>query len=66
MKHLKHFVLSEEGQSMTEYGIIVAVIAVAVVGLAIVFRKQIVNLFKSATGALSTAEGSAGDAGGGP
>ncbi len=44
----------EEGQTLAEYGLIMAVIAVAVVVLAVtVFRNAIVSAFNSATTCLS-------------
>ncbi len=44
----------EEGQTLAEYGLIMAVIAVAVVVLAVtVFRNAIVGAFNSATQCLS-------------
>ncbi len=47
-------VQDEEGQTLAEYGLIMAVIAVAVVVLAVtVFRNAIVDAFNSATKCLS-------------
>ena len=44
----------EEGQTLAEYGLIMAVIAVAVVVAAgIAFREAIIGAFDSATGCLS-------------
>jgi Flp pilus assembly pilin Flp len=46
-------VKDEEGQTLAEYGLIMAVIAVAVVVLAVVaFREAIVTAFENATGCL--------------
>ena len=46
-------VKDEEGQTLAEYGLIMAVIAVAVVVLAVVaFRTAIVTAFNNATGCL--------------
>ena len=43
----------EEGQTLAEYGLIMAIIAVAVVVLAVVaFRTAIVGAFNNATGCL--------------
>ncbi|HEX5479230.1 MAG TPA: Flp family type IVb pilin [Dehalococcoidia bacterium] len=51
----------EEGQTLAEYGLIMAVIAVAVVVAAgVLFRNAIIGAFNSATNCLSTASTSAG------
>jgi pilus assembly protein Flp/PilA len=51
----------EEGQTLAEYGLIMAVIAVAVVVAAgVAFRGAIIGAFDSATDCLSTASSSAG------
>jgi Flp pilus assembly pilin Flp len=51
----------ESGQTLAEYGLIMAVIAVAVVVAAgILFRNAIIGAFNSATNCLSTASTSAG------
>lgn len=39
---------SEEGQTMAEYGILIGVIALIVVGAAVLLGTQITNLFTSA------------------
>jgi Flp pilus assembly pilin Flp len=50
---LESKVKDEEGQTLAEYGLIMAVIAVAVVVLAVVaFRTAIVTAFNNATGCL--------------
>lgn len=43
----------EDGQGMTEYIIIVALIAVAAIGIVTVFGRQIQSVFDSSTGALT-------------
>jgi Flp pilus assembly pilin Flp len=51
----------EEGQTLAEYGLIMAVIAVAVVVAAgVLFRNAIIGAFNSATNCLSAASTSAG------
>ncbi|MBI5285008.1 MAG: Flp family type IVb pilin [Chloroflexi bacterium] len=51
----------EEGQTLAEYGLIMAVIAVAVVVAAgVAFRTAIVGAFTDATDCLSTASSSTG------
>ncbi|MDE3095992.1 MAG: Flp family type IVb pilin [Chloroflexota bacterium] len=49
----------EDGQTLAEYGLIMAVIAVAVVvGAGFIFRNAIVNSFKGATNCLNNAPSS--------
>ncbi len=51
----------ESGQTLAEYGLIMAVIAVAVVVAAgVLFRNAIIGAFNSATNCLSTASTSTG------
>ena len=51
----------EEGQTLAEYGLIMAVIAVAVVVAAgVAFRGAIIGAFSSATNCLSAASSSTG------
>lgn len=47
------FFRSESGQGMTEYLIIVALIAIAAVGVVTVFGNDVRQLFSAATGTLS-------------
>jgi Flp pilus assembly pilin Flp len=52
--HLQQKVQDEDGQTLAEYGLIMAVIAVAViVAAAVAFKTAIVNSFKSATNCLA-------------
>ena len=52
---------NEDGQTLAEYGLIMAVIAVAVVVAAgVLFRSAIIGAFGSATNCLSTASGNTG------
>jgi pilus assembly protein Flp/PilA len=48
LKKLKALFTEEEGQGMTEYGLVLGVIAVAVVGILVLLRTQIVGLFQNA------------------
>ncbi len=50
---IKHLIYSEEGQGMTEYIIIVALIAIAAIGVITVFGDNIRALFKASTNALA-------------
>ena len=55
----------EKGQTLAEYGLIMAVIAVAVVVAAgVLFRSAIIGAFGSATNCLSTASTNGGACGG--
>jgi len=55
----------EQGQTLAEYGLIMAVIAVAVVVAAgVLFRSAIIGAFGSATNCLSTASTNGGACGG--
>ncbi|MBF6599371.1 MAG: Flp family type IVb pilin [Dehalococcoidia bacterium] len=51
----------EKGQTLAEYGLIMAVIAVAVVvGAGVIFRNAIIGAFNSASNCISTASGNTG------
>jgi pilus assembly protein Flp/PilA len=50
---LRKLLRSERGQGMSEYLIIVALIAVAAIGVVTVFGKDIRELFAASTGALA-------------
>ena len=52
-ERLKNLIISEEGQGMTEYIIIVALIAIATIGVITVFGDNIRALFKASTNALA-------------
>ncbi|MGB9598991.1 MAG: hypothetical protein ACPL7I_00440 [Myxococcota bacterium] len=52
-KRLTHLIYGEEGQGMTEYIIIVALIAIAAIGVITVFGDNIRALFKASTNALA-------------
>jgi Flp pilus assembly pilin Flp len=58
---LENSIKDEEGQTLAEYGLIMAVIAVAVVIAAgVAFRGAITGAFNSATNCLNKASSSAG------
>lgn len=46
------FLTSKKGQAMTEYGLIIAIIAVVLIGVLIALREQLVELFQSIIDAL--------------
>lgn len=55
MEMLKRLFVEEEGQGMTEYGIVLGVIAIAVVGILVALRDQIVTLFTNARDVVTNA-----------
>jgi pilus assembly protein Flp/PilA len=46
MKKIKALFREEEGQGMTEYGLVLGIIAVAVVAALVLLRGQIVEMFQ--------------------
>ena len=56
MAFLKSLWTDEKGQGMTEYALILALVAVAIIAVVIAFRNQIANVFTSATSTLQTAQ----------
>ncbi|MBS3995636.1 MAG: Flp family type IVb pilin [Alkaliphilus sp.] len=52
LKIMKNLVMEEQGQGMTEYGLVLGVIAVAVVGILVLMRGQITQLFQDASDTL--------------
>lgn len=50
---LKTWLKDESGQALSEYGLLVAVIAVAIVGSVVIFRDKIKDVFTTAGDALS-------------
>ena len=53
LRRMRKLFRSESGQGMSEYLIIVALIAVAAIGVVTVFGKDIRELFSATTGSLS-------------
>lgn len=51
---LKKLLLSEEGQGMTEYGLILALIAVAAIAVLILLGPKIVGFFQRASDEIDT------------
>lgn len=49
MKNLKAILKDENGQGMVEYGLILGIIAVAVIGVLIAFGPKIVAIFQAAS-----------------
>ena len=54
LKKIKGLFKEEEGQGMTEYGLVLALIAVAVIAVLVAFRGQVIDLFNSLKDKLST------------
>ncbi|WP_202078108.1 Flp family type IVb pilin [Caldalkalibacillus salinus] len=56
MEKLMGLVREEEGQGMTEYGLVLGVIAIAVLGIIVTLRGEIVQLYKEAVTAIEGRE----------
>ncbi|WP_202081315.1 Flp family type IVb pilin [Caldalkalibacillus salinus] len=52
MEKLMGLVREEEGQGMTEYGLVLGVIAIAVLGIIVTLRGEIVKLYEEAVTAI--------------
>jgi pilus assembly protein Flp/PilA len=52
---IKGLFVEEQGQGMTEYGLVLGVIAVGVVGILIALRGKITSLFEKVNNDLGTA-----------
>lgn len=57
VEKLMQLVMEEEGQGMTEYGLVLGVIAVAVVGLLVTLRDEIVDMFQAVADAVTGRDG---------
>jgi pilus assembly protein Flp/PilA len=55
MNKIKGIFVEEQGQGMTEYGLVLGVIAVGVVGILIALRGKITSLFQKVNNDLGTA-----------
>ena len=51
---LNRIIREEDGQGMTEYGLILGFIAVAVIATMVIFKDEIVGMFTSATNELDS------------
>ncbi|WP_221568611.1 Flp family type IVb pilin [Alkalihalobacillus sp. TS-13] len=56
MEKLKALITEEQGQGMTEYGLVLGVIAVAAVGALVVLREEVITLFENAKTAITGAD----------
>jgi pilus assembly protein Flp/PilA len=52
---IKGLVIEEQGQGMTEYGLVLGVIAIAVVGILVTMRGQITAMFQNASNKIGQA-----------
>ncbi|MBD0382379.1 Flp family type IVb pilin [Paenibacillus sedimenti] len=57
MNKIKGLIVEEQGQGMTEYGLVLGVIAVGVVGVLIALRGKILTLFQKVNNDLGNAVG---------
>jgi pilus assembly protein Flp/PilA len=55
MEKIKRFLKDEEGASMAEYAILIALVTLFLVGLITLFRDAIGNVFTAVTAALNSA-----------
>ena len=53
MKKMKALLAEEQGQGMTEYGLVLGIIAVAVVGALALLRTQIIEMFDNVVTAVT-------------
>ncbi|MFC4799982.1 Flp family type IVb pilin [Neobacillus sp. GCM10023253] len=45
MQKLKNLIVEEEGQALTEYGLIIALVSVLIAGALITFKNELVTVF---------------------
>ena len=55
MSKIKSFFVDESGQAMTEYALIIALVAVALIGVLVTFKGDIQAVFTKASGTLNPA-----------
>lgn len=51
---IKKLLKDEEGQGLTEYALIIALIAIAVIGVMLIFRNQLREVFTNITSGLQS------------
>lgn len=51
---IKHLMIDEQGQGLTEYALIIALVAVGILAVFITFRAQLATVFTNITTALTT------------
>ena len=55
MRDVKNFLMDEDGQGMVEYGLIIGLVAIVVIGALALLGPKIAGLFNTASGALDNA-----------
>lgn len=53
---IKRFFAEEEGQTLVEYGLLISLIALVVIGVLAILGNRVRNTFNSASGAMNTAQ----------
>lgn len=61
LRTLKRLWKEETGQGLSEYTLILTIVAIAVIAVAVAFRKQIASLFNTATDEIKKQEGGTED-----
>ncbi|GGG00592.1 Flp family type IVb pilin [Paenibacillus abyssi] len=59
MNQMKSLIMEEEGQAMTEYGLILGLVAVAVVAILVLLRDEIISIFQGVVSSVQGSEDSA-------
>jgi pilus assembly protein Flp/PilA len=54
MRDVKNFLMDEDGQGMVEYGLIIGLVALAVIGALAVLGPKISDMFQNASDQLTT------------
>ncbi|MEH7501325.1 Flp family type IVb pilin [Neobacillus drentensis] len=52
LQKMKNLVVQEEGQALTEYGLIIALVSVLLAGVLITFKGELANVFTNIATAL--------------
>ena len=59
MEKMKSLVTKQDGQGMTEYGLVLGIIAVAVVTLLVTLKDEIISIYNQALGNIQSRDGEA-------
>ena len=51
---IKHFLQEEEGQTLVEYGLLISLVALVVIGVLTLLGSKIKNTFNAASNAMNT------------